>query len=128
MIIQTNSAKVLALLFYELHEQNITTQISTNPFSIPNTTYDKLLSIIDNARRKHTPSKRVKFHRHKHKKQEWITKGILKSIKSRDNLYKQITITDRNSISYNIHKTNLSTHNRILKQSIRIARNIYYSS
>ena len=128
MIIQTNSAKVLAILFYELHEQNITTQISTNPFSNPNATYDKLLSIIDNARRKHTPSKRVKFHRHKHKKQEWITKGILKSIKFRDNLYKQITITDRNSISYNIHKTNLSTYNRILKQSIRIARNIYYSS
>ena len=126
--IQTNSAEALAKLSNELYEQNITTQISTNPFSNPNTTYDKVLSIIDNARLKHTPSKIVKFHRHKHKKQEWITKGILKSIKYRDKLYKQIKITDRNSISYNTHKTNLSTYNRILKQSIRIAKNIYYSS
>ena len=106
--IQTNSADALAKLSNELYEQNITTQISTNPFSNPNTTYDKVLSIIDNARLKHTPSKIVNFHRNKHKKQEWITKGILKSIKYRDNLYKQIKITDRNSISYNTHKTNLS--------------------
>ena len=128
VIIQPKSAEALAKLSNELREQNITTQISTNPFSNPNTTYDKLLSILDNARRKHTPSKIVKFHRHKHKKQVWITKGILKSIKYRDNLYKQIKITDRNSISYNIHKTNLSTYNRILKQSIGIAKNRYYSS
>ena len=128
VIIQTKSAEALANLFNELHEQNITTQISTNPFSNPNTTYDKLLSIIDYARSKHTPSRILKFHKHKHKKQEWITKGILKSIRYRDNLYKQIKITDRNSISYNIHKTNLSTYNRMLKQSIRIAKNLYYSS
>ena len=88
MIIQTKKAEAHAKLSNELHEQYITTQRSTNPFSNPNTTYDKLLSIIDNARRKHTPSKIVKFHRHKHKKQEWITKGILKSIKYKDNLHK----------------------------------------
>ena len=86
--IQNNSAKALAKLSNELHEQNITTQKSTNPFSNPNTTYDKVLSIIDNARLKHTPSKIVEFHRHKHKKHEWITKGILTSIRYRDNLYK----------------------------------------
>ena len=117
VIIQTKSAEALANLSNELHEQNITAQICTNPFSNPNTTYDKLLSFVGYARSKHTPSRIVKFHRHKHKKQEWITKGILKSIRYRDNLYKQIKITDRNSISYNIHKTNLSTYNRILKAS-----------
>ena len=80
VIIQTKSAEAFANLSNELHEQNITTQISTNPFSNPNTTYDKLISIIDNDRSKHTPSKKVKFHRHKHKKQEWITKEYLNQL------------------------------------------------
>ena len=33
---------------------------------------------MDNARLKHTPSKMVKINRHKQKKQNWITQGILK--------------------------------------------------
>ena len=43
VIIRTKSAEALANLSNELHEQNITTQISTNPFSNPNTTYHKFL-------------------------------------------------------------------------------------
>ena len=41
--IQTNSAEALAKISNELYEQNITTQISTNLFSNPNTTCDKVL-------------------------------------------------------------------------------------
>ena len=35
------------------------------------------------------PFTRVKFDKHRHKKEKWITTGIIKSIKYRDKLYKK---------------------------------------
>ena len=69
-----------------------------------------------------------KFSKHKHKKSEWITKGIIKSIKFRDKLHNKMKTTARDSPDYNTYKTNISTYNRILKKSIRIAKCLYYSS
>ena len=37
-------------------------------------------------------------------------------------------ITSQNSPDFAAHKTNLSTYNRILKQSIKIAKKKYYNS
>ncbi len=67
------------------------------------------------------PSKFVKYDKYKHKKSKWITSGIIKSIKYRDNLYKELKATNPNSIQFGIHKANLDTYNNILKKSIRLA-------
>ncbi len=37
----------------------------------------------------HRPDKIVKLKKHKHKKNGWITSGILRSIKHRDGMYKK---------------------------------------
>ena len=48
----------------------------------------------------------VKFNKYKHKKSKWITYGILKSIRFRDNLYKKIENNEPGTegIRYTLHK------------------------
>ena len=72
------------------------------------------------------PTKKVKYNKHKHKKSEWITKGIIKSIQFRDNLYLQMKRTPPNTIAYTTIKTNLKTYNKILKNNIDQAKRTYY--
>ena len=74
------------------------------------------------------PLRNVKFHKYKHKKTQWITKGIIKSIKFRDQLYKSLKESPRNSINFFNIKYNLTVYNRILKRSIREAKRNYYNS
>ena len=62
------------------------------------------------------PLKSLNSLKHKHKKSEWITKGIIKSIKFRDKLHNKMKTTARDSPDYNTYKTNISTYNRILKR------------
>ena len=72
------------------------------------------------------PSKWVKFNKYKHKKSSWITQGLLKSIKFRDNLYKRLKLTNPNSTNYNTININLKTYNGIFKRSIRTAKHTYF--
>ena len=57
------------------------------------------------------PLKTVKFAKYRHKKETWITSGILKSIRYKDKLYKQLEMTNQLIPQYNILKTNLKTYN-----------------
>ena len=87
--VATNTPEALVKLYKELLEQDIMKQINTNPYSHPNVNCNILLSVLEESKQKHISAKIIKFHKHKHKKTEWITKGILKSIKYRDSLYKK---------------------------------------
>ena len=79
-------------------------------------------SIIEKNKDKFLPCKNIKFNPQKHKKNGWISSGILKSIKFRNELYKKMRKSDPNTIEYNILSTNLNTYNKILKRSIRMAK------
>ena len=68
----------------------------------------------------------VKFDKHKHKKSKWITYGILKSIKFRDDLNLKLKTTSKLSSEYIDIKQNLKAYNKILKRSIRAAKMKYY--
>ena len=58
-----------------------------------------------------------------HKKSQWITQGIVKSISYRDKLYSHYNTDACDRI-----KINLNTYNKILKSNIRMARrNHFYS-
>ena len=67
-----------------------------------------------------------KFNKYIPKKSSWITQGLLKSIKFRDNLYKRLKLTNPNSTNYNTININLKTYNGILKRSIRTAKHTYF--
>ena len=66
---------------YELHKKLDTSQTAN-----PNASYNVILEVIETARKKHMTGKFIKFNKYKHKKSKWITYGILKSIRFRDNL------------------------------------------
>ena len=50
--------------------------------------------------RRVTIKKLVRFNRKKHKINPWLTAGILKSINSKDKLYKTLVQTPKDSINY----------------------------
>ena len=56
------------------------------------------------------PNKYVKFNHYKHKKSEWVTYGIIKSIKYKDKLYQLLKLLPLNSHAYNCAKQNLVTY------------------
>ena len=88
--------------------------------------YKKLNDALQLLINKHFPKKVVKFNKHKHRKAKWMTNGILRSISFRDRLYLQFKKTPLSSDDYFSKKINLNSFNKILKQCIRNAKNIYY--
>ena len=69
----------------ELTEIDMSSLLNANLATDPNTDYEKFEKIITKTYDKHFPEKRVKFNKYKHKRSNWITSGILKSIEFRDN-------------------------------------------
>ena len=94
----------------------------------PQSNLEILNSILVNAKNNHLLEKKVKFNRHKHKINPWITFGIIKSIKYRDSMYKRLHQVDPDSIEYSNALTNLKSYNRILNRSIRKAKFSYYNN
>ena len=102
--------------------------MDNNVTSDPNDNYNILLEELKKAIDKHMPMKTVKFDKYRHKKETWITSGILKSIRYKDKLYRQLKMTDPLIPQYNFLKTNLKTYSTILKRNIRLAKNMYYTN
>ena len=55
------------------------------------------------------------------------THGVIKSIKYRDKLYRNLKNAGKDSLSYVEFKNRLSVYNKILKKTIREAKYIYYN-
>ena len=89
--------------------------------------YDILHDTLTNAINKHIPVKTVKFDKHKYRKSHWITKGIIKSIRFRDNLYLKLKKTPIDSIEFRCSQQNLKTCNAILRRNIKLAKRFYYN-
>ena len=122
-----NPELILNLKSY-LANSNIENKMVTNPNTNPNINYNTLHDIIVSGIRHHLPTKTVKFNKHKHKGAQWVTIGIIKSIKFRDKLYLKLKCTPSETALYNTLKINLKIYNKMLKKLIRTAKNIYYHS
>ena len=93
----------------------------------PNHNYDKLHDHVKALRDKYMPLRYEKFHKHRHKKNQWMTYGILRSIKYRDEMYITYKKSPQNSAEYYTLKNNLRVFNSILKHVIREAKINYYN-
>ena len=82
--------------------------------------------IINNKIKTYFPVRVVKFNKRKHKKSNWITKGIINSISFRDNMYRKLKQTSHDSQHFETMKINLRTYNKILKRNIKQAKKAYY--
>ena len=124
----TNKESGTWALLESLRNANVHELLDDNPYADPNINYNKLHSCIIELKEKHLSYKLTKFDKYKHKGNKWITNGIIKSIKFRDKLYKEMKSLDPNSSSYFTTKQNLSVYNQLLKKSIREAKTIYYNN
>ena len=80
----------------------------------PNANYKKMHDIIEKTKNTHMTSKFVKFNNINTKKSKWIPRGLLRSIRFRDNLYKKLKLTNPGSREYEILSINFKTFNRII--------------
>ena len=113
---------------HEIQSEELYSKLGKSCPADINLNYEMINDDILRAKNKHMPCKLVKFNKCKHKKSAWITLGLLKSIRYRDKLYKQLRLSNPNSLHYDTLKLNLKTYNLILRKSIISAKQMYYES
>ena len=94
----------------------------------PNVTYNLLEKIILSAKEKHLKPVKTKLNHYKHKKNPWISMGIINSIKFRDKMYKRLILTNYDSPMYETLEKNLKNYNSILQRNINAAKFFYNES
>ena len=92
----------------------------------PNISYNIFIEKVIELKNKNMPTKFVKFNKRKHKKQPWMTEGILKSIIYRDKLLIKLRKLKAGTNGHTESKQNLKAYNSILKRSIREAKIHFY--
>ena len=88
--IESNTNERLDNFLIELQNIDLTTKLNQNLFSNPSKNYDTFIYILTNIKQRVLPKTRVKFYKKKHKKSQWMSRGILNSINSKDKLYKKL--------------------------------------
>ena len=88
--------------------------------------YETFITKVIELKDKNMPTELVKFNKKKHKKQIWMTTGILKSIVYRDKLLMNHRKLETNTEEFENSKRNLKTFNTILRKNIREAKAKFY--
>ena len=123
-----SSAMSLGKFKEEIRNSHLKDIITYDSFTDPNYNYNILDGILNHAKQKHLPLKEVKFNKSKHKKSQWITKGLIKSINFRDKMYRDLKNYSSDSTEYITLKLNLGTYNYILRRNIYLAKKSYYAN
>ena len=97
----------------EISSADLYNKLDKSQTAYPNVSYNIIHDEIEKAKNKHMLCKLVKFNKYKHKKSKWITRGLLNSIRFRDNLYKRMKLTNPTSREYEIIYINIKTYNKI---------------
>ena len=106
----------------DIRSSGLDDKIDTGMTADPNIGYSIIHDVIEKTKKTHMTSKLVKYNKYKHNKSKWITRGLLRSIRFRDNLYKKIKLTNPASREYETLRINLKTYNKILRTSICAAK------
>ena len=93
----------------------------------PQDNFDKFHDIIISAHSSCFKEKRVRCDRRKVAKLPWITSGLIRSIRNRNNLYKKFKNTDESSGKYQVLKSQLKNYGKVLRNSIKVAKRNYYA-
>ena len=110
----------------ELNENIQLQNLTKSTMGNPNIDYEQFNEIMQTLINKYFPTKLVRYNKYKHKKSPWVTAGILKSIRYKDNLYIKLKSTPHNSHLYEQRLTNFKTYCKILKKMINTAKKLHY--
>ena len=112
----------------ELKEANIYDQLDKQLTGDTNANYELFNSLLNTAREKHLPKKRIKYQKKLHKKSKLITNGILNSINKKDKLYKTLIQTDTNNIVlYERLKNEFKEYRASLRETMRKSKRDFYT-
>ena len=125
---QVSDDKSINELTNFINTSDLKEQISPDLNIDPNISYNKLKSFLEKSIDSYLPMKTVKFNKYKHKIRPWITHGILRSMKKRDLMYRNLKSLLPNSTDYDVLKTNLKTYKNIINKTIRNAKFMYYNN
>lgn len=84
------SAKNICNFKKSISSMNILEKLDKTPGANVDQNYAIFENCIETARKNNFPIKKVKFNKYKHGRNDWITSGILRSIRYRDKLYKKL--------------------------------------
>ena len=103
----------------ELNELNIYDQLQSALDTNPQENYDTFIKLLSSAKNKHLPKRIVRFNKKKHKKAKWLTNGILKSINTKDKMYKKLMKADNlDEVMYANLKAEFNDYKKTLRRSI----------
>ena len=128
--IETKSENSQKRFIEHLKNINIMNKLNMDINSDINDNYEVFCKLLQSSKSEHMPIKSVKFNKYKHKKNKWISKGIIKSIEIKDKLYKlmmQHTIDDVEArLAHQYIKNTFNIYRNMLKKLIRQAKRLYY--
>ena len=126
MEIEKNDHRSIQNFVNELEELNIYDKLKTTVNSDPEENYDIMLKLLATAKEKYLPREMVKFDKRNHTKAKWMTNGLLKSINTKDKLYKKLIKTDINEDpQYITLKNEFTNFKNTLRRSINEAKRLY---
>ena len=126
--VRQNSIKAMQGVCDALDKANIINAFNSDLTLDPNVNYNILENMLTKLYEQHFSLKTVRYDKYKHKKENWITTGILHSIKYRDKLYRKLKQTAPTDADVSILSVNLSVYKKILNKTIRNAKRSYYAS
>lgn len=92
----------------------------------PTESYNKFLNIYNGLKDIHLPVITKRFNKYRHKNQPWITKGILKSLQTKDKLHTKAT--NANSNKKTEFKLAYDTYAKVYKKTVRMAKMNYWNN
>ena len=112
----------------DISSKDIYNKLDNNLHADPNLNYNILEKEIIKSMETHMQKKTVKFNRRKHKRDPWITFGILRSVNKKNNLYKTLKQTKMNSAIYETRKHRFNQYKNMLRKTITEAKKRYFSN
>jgi len=92
----------------------------------PNAAYETFLNTYTNLMNIHLPIITKRFNKFKHRKEPWVTLGILKSLKTKEKLYAKM-MTTKNTPQFETNKTAYSNYVKLYKNILRQAKTQYWN-
>ena len=104
----------------DLESKNIYDMLNKESNANPNEIYLILQTAITDSMKTHLTKKVIKFNRKKHKRDPWMTYGILNSVNRKNLLYKKLMKINRDSLLFDTKKQEFNAYkNNPLLHAIR---------
>ena len=112
-------------MYYALEHINIIRLLSIDDNTDANCNYNILEDTLVSNLNKYIPIKKINLNKYRHKKSEWITTGIHKSIEYSDTVYKNMRRMPPETIEFLHVKQNLKSIIESLKGSANLNTSIF---